>query len=138
MSRSEYGRTSSGLDLSLDKKALLSIYRECRPWAAKVGGLKESELELLMLDGIQTDSSISQQGTDYSDQEATDPRFLEADAKRRERRKERLQIAEYAGRRMEVDKELKTLIESVWEKPKSRAAVTEKLMDVGMRQLSHS
>ena len=95
-------------------------------------------LELLMLDGIQTDSSISQQGTDYSDQEATDPRFLEADAKRRERRKERLQIAEYAGRRMEVDKELKTLIESVWEKPKSRAAVTEKLMDVGMRQLSHS
>ena len=138
MSRSEYGRTSSGLDLSLDKKALLSIYRECLPWAAKVGGLKESELELLMLDGIQTDSSISQQGTDYSDQEATDPRFLEADAKRRERRKERLQIAEYAGRRMEVDKELKTLIESVWEKPKSRAAVTEKLMDVGMRQLSHS
>ena len=124
--------------MSLDKKALLSIYRECLPWAAKVGGLKESELELLMLDGIQTDSSISQQGTDYSDQEATDPRFLEADAKRRERRKERLQIAEYAGRRMEVDKELKTLIESVWEKPKSRAAVTEKLMDVGMRQLSHS
>ena len=130
MSRSEFGRTSSGVDLSLDKKALLSIYRECLPWAAKVGGLKDSELQILKLEGIDKDQTTSHAGPS-SKSESTDARFLEADAKRREKRIGKLQIAEYAGRQMDVDQDLKTLINNEWEKPKSRVAVIEKLMDVG-------
>jgi hypothetical protein len=131
MSRSEFGRTSSGRDLSLDTKALLSIYRECLPWAAKVGGLKESELESLKLDDLVHDQSKKRGGHSAAEADPTNEQLYEADLKRREKRNERLHIAEYAGRRMNVDRELMTLIENEWEKPKSRAAVVEKFMDIG-------
>jgi hypothetical protein len=133
MSRSAFGRTSSGYDLSLDKKALLSIYQECLPWAAKVGGLKESELESLKLEDMVLDQSKKKGGQSCAETDPTDEQLHEADLKRRERRNERLHIAEYAGRRINVDRELMTLIENEWEKPKSRVAVVEKLMDIGER-----
>jgi hypothetical protein len=101
------------------------------PWAAKIGGLKESELENLKLEDPVHDHSKTKGGQSCAEAEPTDEQLYEADLKRREKRNERLHIAEYAGRRMNVDRELMTLIENEWEKPKSRAAVVEKFIDIG-------
>jgi hypothetical protein len=101
------------------------------PWAAKVGGLKESELESLKLEDVVHDQTKRKGGHSCAEADPTDEQLYEADLKRREKRNERLHIAEYAGRRINVDRELMTLIENEWEKPKSRAAVVEKFIDVG-------